>query len=601
MLDTLIFRVHNLSNYPMLSNMVMTSTGKGTFSTTSDQKAVKQEVRKWMLDYGKGQAIPLRYSDKRKIPSSNHDITYTVDWGLDYLEVNVSVPKLLFGNNVCELVIPPGHKDFTVSNLSPYLHVDFIYNCIKEAVIKCVGYIAQGNYIQISMTDIEIFRIDLCINQHFTSKEEALRYLNHQKQINKKHNRINGASNLAEWKTSITFKTSRYYAKIYHKGTEFANVQKKHIRAIQKDREQKQHANSNVTALEYTAIKINELQDYADKILRYELEFTGKWLSILWNQHINKAWSDKWKAAVKIFNFFENNEEMREHIFKYVVRYVNLEGELVKEAPPVHNGVKLFFKKLNPITRKFELVPFSRKASERLLQLQQMNVRDDKTFKAWNKMMRSELNKSHKFLIRLDGNVVDTSLRYHTSPKTGNKIPIHASFPSSTEVRFTKSLISCCVDELKKFFDNFQIEGRRPMHELQDKLDSWNATRDMRIRNAISLKEKEIISKEKITDQMRRKLILFHTLSQKYSYRELVPKEYSKATYHRMKNLYTMVTDLRFNVGAAHFHESIQRDFNLIYGDLYREMQYGFIANYYNSILMPVGIQRMTSATGQKL
>src|SRR5205085_12548093 len=109
----------------------------------------------------------------------------------------------------------------------------------------------------VQFTDVEINRIDVCFNQVFKSKDDALLYLEYQKRLKKKYARDeNGV--MRGYETSLMYVTSRYSAKIYHKGTEYEKHDKKEHLKYNKEK-----------ATQY--FKTEKLQAIADRVLRYEL------------------------------------------------------------------------------------------------------------------------------------------------------------------------------------------------------------------------------------------------------------------------------------------------------------------------------------------
>src|SRR5690606_27955484 len=112
---------------------------------------------------------------------------------------------------------------------------------------------------------IEIRRIDLCYNQHFETKEEALMYLENQKKLKKEKN-YNTKSQTKSFGTTHAQTTSfGSYFKIYHKGSEYSKS----------DGDLKKHLEINRKFLEknYKKITSEILKEHEKKIYSKDREF----------------------------------------------------------------------------------------------------------------------------------------------------------------------------------------------------------------------------------------------------------------------------------------------------------------------------------------
>ena len=159
----------------------------------------------------------LKSQNGKQLNSSSHySFSYHINFMRDFIEFNFSIPKYQFGTNILMFIEHDRDKEFKMfsSQTLEYnlqksykLLSNFIANFFKREFTIC----------NIDLKNVEINRIDVCFNQVFNSKEDALLYLEYQKKLKKKNARDEQGV-MHDWTTSLMYKTRRYSAKIYHKG-----------------------------------------------------------------------------------------------------------------------------------------------------------------------------------------------------------------------------------------------------------------------------------------------------------------------------------------------------------------------------------------------
>ena len=301
MVDTIVIRVHDLKKHKHLSHYVNVNF-KGTSKSTvyipkSEYENLSKSPlvdEKFIIDYYRNEKTGIhlvRYKSQERLNNSGHYYFHAFEnRDRDFLEFNFSIPKYKFGTNILMFVEHIWNKNFQYYynqsldyNLkhSYDLLISFIIRFFKSEFIDC----------QVDYTCVEINRIDLCFNQVFESKRKALEYLEYQKQIRRKNSRIDSNS-FREYETSLMYVTKRYSLKVYHKGTEYS----KHDR--------KEHDRINIEKGQ-NIFNIDELQAFANKILRYEVTFRDTMLSYLYNHKIFRKNCPVHSANYKIYKKVE--------------------------------------------------------------------------------------------------------------------------------------------------------------------------------------------------------------------------------------------------------------------------------------------------------
>ena len=331
MIDTIILRLHNLIKYDLLLKRLEIKNNPGY--TSEIAKIDDEEVRKLR---GMGYKSPKQIIDILKIrktgeflvktqmgkqmnASNHYAFTYFVNWTKDYIEFNFSVPKYKFGSNVLM---------FVKHNIDPKFGYSFCstleYNITKAPgmIISFINQFLKNEFIleNIDLKDLEVNRIDVCFNQMFSSKEDALRYLEYQKRLKKKYAQEEEGV-MREYATSLMYVTKRYSAKIYHKGSEYkANDLKEHLK-INKAKDK-----------EY--LQTEKFQKFSDRMLRYELTIRNSYLNYLFKHNLFRKDCPHFKIDYKSYLRVANAMQKNERISKKVGSFEGLAKELFQKANP---------------------------------------------------------------------------------------------------------------------------------------------------------------------------------------------------------------------------------------------------------------------------
>lgn len=254
MIDTIKITLNNVSKYPIIKTQYERATKEGSTVISIDEDTgefLENTKIRAILHHDSNSLIPMLKRGSLHLASSNYDLSYQYHVQTDSINFEFSVPKYLYGTNILQFI-----NYFDQDAESQY---NKLMNFIKT--------FSDKHFIEkIDLSDLFLNRIDLCYNQFFASKFDAIKYLNEQKELLTKYARST-KNDYRSYETSLSYITKRYSFKIYHKGTEF----KKHDKV--------KLANNNTTGE-----NINDLQDISDKILRYEITFRKAQIDYLFKE-----------------------------------------------------------------------------------------------------------------------------------------------------------------------------------------------------------------------------------------------------------------------------------------------------------------------------
>jgi len=316
MIDTIIIRIHDLERHKALVRYINKENegySSGLASISKEDYNSFKNVRdpNFLLEllrlHKKGKFLIRRKFQKRLNNSGNYFLSVVINNERDFLEFNFSIPKYLFGTNV--LMHVPHFND---RSFAFYKNKELKY-CLDQAYDRLFMFLKYFFDSELSFIDtidyskVEVNRIDLCFNQVFLSKRDALKYLEYQKEIRKKHSRKDGNS-FRDYETSLMYITGRYSLKVYHKGSEYIkHDMKEHLR-INKERGE-----------EY--FNINVIQEFADKMLRYEITIRNKLLSYIFKNKVFRKNCPFHKSNYKIYKEVEMQQKSNERILANMSRF----------------------------------------------------------------------------------------------------------------------------------------------------------------------------------------------------------------------------------------------------------------------------------------
>ncbi len=314
MLDTICFSLKNDENKynHLIDNLILNRSNQnrsGTLIRKFEPDATYSKVQLYQFNANENEKVYQFTSDYIKIPSSTYDAYFRIDYQKNEVSFNLSIPKAIYGTNVIQFV-PHAIENENVDRLE-FDNVVYKNNAgvLLKRLLKfmrsfiTISFLDYSQFIQ--MSDVRIDRLDLCYNQIFPDKESALSYINYMKKIRKP--RVNDKTkDITQYKTSVYIVTQFYTFKIYHKGTEF---EKNDMRELEKINELRKKQDKK-PRYNIQSDQMEGLKDYADRLVRYEVEFRSKFLTYLFRKHLFRKDCKKWKEIKKLSNAFSSYERI---------------------------------------------------------------------------------------------------------------------------------------------------------------------------------------------------------------------------------------------------------------------------------------------------
>ena len=463
MIDTIVIRIHHISEKErLIARLLRPQTG---FTMETVDIAEREYGRYTMLKNAALVGLGKNMTSHRNrlfVKSSAYYVSYLINTANNFIEFNFSIPKYKFGTNVVQFIQHFTHKDFMITRNS-----GFEFNLVRTRT-RLLSFLKNffdkelGEDLSKWERDVEIHRFDLCFNQIFDDKHDALKYLSHQKGIKQRYERI--ASKKMEFETSIYLPGKYFTCKIYHKGSEFyaGDGDATHLNRVNKK-------------LKFQKFDIDKIGDFADRILRYEIEFKNTGLNYLYKNYI-------FRKDDKVF----------------------------KRLKKAYKRVTSAWKK------KDSLDPYQRKYSQK--------VRNHADWRVWERdaeLYGQMVSQSSAFMLDVDtyaaqSNNHDVESEYndrHTKVRVKKRAP------------FSDELLKLCFDKFRKFFTKNQLSGRVRIDNLQRQIDNYN----LRARNLKKLGEK---ASPKRISAIRKYLEYAQTHSEKTMIKN---KMYSRQAIYNMK------------------------------------------------------------------
>ncbi|WP_136465205.1 phage/plasmid replication domain-containing protein [Flagellimonas onchidii] len=453
----------------------------------------------------------MRFTDERKVkevnmsingtyrvPSSYNGITYRINESAGYIDFQMSVPKYLYGHSLAEFV-PQINSNLYDGNFLKAHSWGFQQKYIHERLDSFIDTFINDvcNHFQLeallNKRYIEVRRVDLCFNQYFGSKEDALRYLKHLKAIN--HNRYKSNQKAPrDYNTSLEYYSSTgAYFKIYHKGTEYS---------ISKDGDLKKHLEVN--------------RKWMDKILKRYLSKESKKRSQLLDEYLDSQRFEGLKKTDVVKSIRSEMLEILKEMADGKFSRENYDGKTLRFASRLYRAMPYkvdFFKKKMDLVLRYELslknqwfsyyykhkvfrkdcdihnasyLAFKRTKSDK----DSRNKGNEPTYKEHknHKMMNAYLNrKVHLFLetspilkrFEKKGNVdYNAAKDFYRISSFGLKNTLLHDKDIGT---FSNDILKWAVVHFKNICEHYQVHSINPDDDLENRINNYNAEAERRI------------------------------------------------------------------------------------------------------------------------
>lgn len=325
MIDTINFKLNNVSKYPLTRTKYEATTRTGETLIHMDYDTgeyLENRTVRAILHHDSDTIIPLSKRSKLHIPSSDYSLSYFYNITQDFISFEFSIPKYMYGTNIIQFI-----KYFSQD-------AETIYNALMDFV---KAFFHKHAYEVIDLRDVELTRLDLCYNQFFNSKYDAKKYLNEQKSLLHKFARSTKNA-FRTYENALLYTTKRYSFKIYHKGDEF-----------------KKNDRTKLVKRNPTGHQIEELQAISDKILRYEVTFRKAQIDYLFEQseqhvrYVTFLKNERARQSMRSMNreFYERSiqfcEQSKHYVFGHIAQHEAINTQTVSFDLPVFTQMYNFF------------------------------------------------------------------------------------------------------------------------------------------------------------------------------------------------------------------------------------------------------------------
>lgn len=464
MVDTICLRITNLMSYSWIGKVLDLSMRKEGITVLQVQDvpgdyrndvANIKEIR--YNDTGKRRVL---YSNRIQLPSSHYYLAYKIDDLKDCIDFNFSIPKYIYGTNIMQFTphIQDRKNYYPRSDIEKFEFIegvtfDKLMSFLDGFLLKlCYKTVENGENVTyaIDKKDVEIQRIDLCFNQYFQSKQDALDYLKYQKRVKKSYIR-DTSKNKVDWGSSIFLQSRNYVAKIYHKGKEYESSggEKKHHDQINKS------ARREVFPTEL-------LQNEADRILRYEISFKNGYLSRIYKKKV-------FRKKCPVHSVFKECYKMYKSVEKKCDRLSKQEYQEIEKQPDksLHHAIK---EKFRAARRELRL-PLKKDVPGLKKSMITLKGKKDNSITVQNMgiMYGQMLAQNNCFMLE-----ITPEAKLYNRETKGIEFDFRGNIKLHKEAKFSRSLFSEMQAIFRDFIDQFQLSAKLQMDQVGIHVQNYN-------------------------------------------------------------------------------------------------------------------------------
>ena len=431
--------------------------------------------------------INERINGKYHLKSSDTNVNFLINEAGSYIDFEFSIPKYLFGHNLAQFI--PQIKSRTYMN-TPNLE-DFLQQrrILHSRLFKFLDkfFIDLCNFFEIdALPDyrfVEIRRIDLCYNQYFESKEDALYYLEEQKKL-AKLKETKTTNKCENYKTSLTYTQSNgSYFKIYHKGSEYINtkngdfdkhmkINRDYINKVEKMYPQNDNYQSNKNLI-WNIIR----KGTTDKLQTIDKEKLD-----LVKPIVNRLYS---KLPYKVL-FLKNEMDkvlryevsLKSNFFRY-----SFKTKLFRKNCPIHKNFYDIYKRVHS--------EYYRQTPSDVV----VGRRSKAIYNTMNKFLCSSVHMMLKTTLDYDRHNTtgkdssDFSMTYYDINKNKPKTILGGDDIAF----FSSNFLSICLDHFQSLINRFQIKQINNFDDIRVNIKNYNARCDL-LRYEYNIKNMDMIS-----------------------------------------------------------------------------------------------------------
>ncbi len=483
-MDTVVYKLHKISKYPLIEFAIqnLKKNGKGKILVAKDTSSFGLDTHtEAVLNLKLGKMTFINYNENLKLPSSASGINIMIDNERDFIRFEFSIPKFLFANNVCEIIPPFQSKYYNISDTSMVgLCAEYWYRFLKTMFRKVINELTNCRA-DFSWCDVELARLDISFNQIFRTKDEAEFYYQCVRKVSLPKN---SEFSKKDYVTSIAIENARYYWKIYLKGAEFEKNGQAQIREYFKEYERSGFKNRKDSL--YLSMKhIDELQSYADRILRYELEVRPGYMSYLFNQYLKKRRIPEYRQLHKILTYLIREDNL--NIAKwYQAKYKAKPGNIDSKIPVSFIDVTFYLPARildKSSTSEVYKEVFDKKIINRLKKIEtaknilkkKYNIQDLYEAKKITKVLETEYSRNHLFFFDIDEKNAEKAIGGIAISNDGiDRMTILEETPQHQ--KFSISLLKFIIMKHNQFFKMFQFKKLPDIERIALQVKDHNDT-----------------------------------------------------------------------------------------------------------------------------
>ncbi|MDD7885741.1 hypothetical protein [Flavivirga sp. 57AJ16] len=441
--------------------------------------------------------INSSFNQKKRVPSSISAVVFKINHNGGFIDFNLSIPKYLYGHSLAEFVPQPLSRTYFnagVFNLELIKNQrKIIYKRLMKFIDRFLNDMAHLFKLEVipNKKFIEIRRIDLCYNQYFESKTDALNYLEHLKKRAKKK-AINSNKELDTYKTSITyFKSLGSYFKIYHKGSEYVGTE---------HGDYKKHSEFNRNYIDHFLRENDVFEKY-----RFKTKYKDLCLKLFDDDlkgnpiNVQKSIKDDVNVTARILKRIQpfKTDFLKAEMDK-VLRYeMSLSGAFFSYQYKMHvfRNKKFKMKNENGFYRDYDCCPIYRELKENYKYVKgiyKSELKDDDTVKKFEhreyKIFKDFLNR--KICLVLNDSPKDIWLTKSTSYtdqkfKKTKKIQLldykHTLLSTKDVGIFCDDFLQRCFDYFFDTVKDFKIKKLETYDTIAEKISAYNSKVDERV------------------------------------------------------------------------------------------------------------------------